>query len=108
MTDDLTLEQRVERGHRAERAMSEFLEPAFDQVRAEYAARLAVICATEPWAANKVSALANASRIVEEVQAQIMALIMNGEEAHIRKSRAERIEELSPAKKRLLNIGGFG
>lgn len=101
----MTEQERIERGFQAKRALEGFLDPAFEQVRAEYAGRLAAICASEPWATNKIAALANASRIVEEVRSQIMGLILDGAEAEQRKTRAQRVEELSPAKRRLLQIG---
>jgi len=101
----MTDEERIERAFQARRALETFLTPAFDQVRAEYGGRLAHVCANEPWATNKIAALANASRIVEEVKAQIVTLVLEGDEARSRKTRAERIENLSPAKRRLLQIG---
>lgn len=103
----MTDEERIERAFQAQRALDNFLLPAFEQVKAEYGGRLAKVCANEPWATSKIAALANATRIVDEVKAQIAAIIIDGEEAKHRKSRAQVIEELSPAKRRLLQIGAF-
>ena len=98
---------RIERAGRAQRALEEFLDPAFETAHAEYAERLKVIASKEPWATNKIAALANAARIVEEVRGQIVALVFDGEHAKQGKARAEKIEQLSPAKRRFLNIAPF-
>jgi hypothetical protein len=103
----VTPQERIERGGRAKRALDEFLQPAFDVAASEYAARLKEVAAREPWAANKIAALANALRIVEEVQGQITGIVYDGEHAKQGKARAEVIEQLSPAKRRLLNIGSY-
>jgi hypothetical protein len=100
----MTPQERMERGSRAQRAIEEFMQPAFDVVCSEYAARLKEVAAREPWAANKIAALANALRIVEEVQGQIVGIVYDGEHARQGKTRAEKIEQLSPAKRRFLNI----
>lgn len=104
---DLTDQQRADRGHHARRALEEFLDPAFEVVRAEYQARLTAICASKPWATNEIAALANATRIVAEVRNQIAGLVMDGAEAQKQIDRAKRIEALTPAKRRLLNIGAI-
>lgn len=103
--NELTDEQRVQRAHSAKRALEEFLEPAFEVVETEYAGRLASVCASKPWATNEIAALANAGRIVKEVRNQVAALVVDGADAQARIDRAKTIGALSPAKKRLLNIG---
>jgi hypothetical protein len=102
---DLTESQRVERAHHAKRALEEFLDPAFAVVQAEYEARLKAICASKPWATNEIAALANASRIVTEVRGQVISLVYDGESARQGQRRAEAVEKMSPAKRRLLDIG---
>lgn len=104
---DLTDPQRIERARQAGLALEHFLDPAFAVVAEEYRQRLEAICATKPWATNEIAALANASRIVSEVRSQIAGLVYDGEEAKRGRTRAELIEKLSPAKRRLLNIGAF-
>jgi hypothetical protein len=101
---DLTDSQRIERARRAQAAIDEFFDPAFEVVAEEYHNRLAAICATEPWSTNKIAALANAGRVAGEVRSQIMALIADGEHAKSKKTRAEKIEGLSPARRRLFSI----
>lgn len=103
----MTEAQRIERARQATLALETFLDPAFAVVIEEYHARLQAVCAKEPWASDKISALANASRIVSEVRAQITGLVHDGEEAKSKLARAEKIESLSPARRRLLNIGPF-
>ena len=102
---DLTDQQRIARGHNAKRAIEEFLDPAFEVVMEEYHRRMVVICSTTPWADKKISALANATRIVNEVRNQVVSLVAEGEKALSDKKRAERVEALSPARRRLFNIG---
>lgn len=102
---DLTDKQRVERAHHAKRALEEFLEPAFAVVTAEYGARLLAVCAKEPWATDRIAALANATRIVEEVKAQIVSLVYDGESAKQEIERVRRIEALTPRRRRLVEIG---
>lgn len=104
---DLTDAQRVTRAHNAKRALEEFLDPAFVIVHDEYSARLKEICAKRPWATNEIAALANASRIVEEVRGQIAGLVYDGEVARKGMIHAQEIEKLSPSRKRLLNIASW-
>jgi hypothetical protein len=99
-------QERIHRARMAEQSI-QFLDPAFDTLRAEYRERLTQISASAPWEANKISALANADRIVTEVRSQLVALIADGVDAKANQKRAERIEQLSPAKRRLLQIGAF-
>lgn len=101
MTDD-RIAATAERGRRARLVMDEFLAPAFEQVQQAYSARLKEICANRPWDAGPISALANASRIVEEVEKQIVAIVLAGEAASKEIIRVEKVEKLTPAKRRLL------
>jgi hypothetical protein len=103
----MTNEQKIEHARQAALALSSFLDPAFEEVIETYHNRIASICATTPWEANKISALANAIRIAQEVRGQIAAIVAGGEVAKSGKARAEAIEELSPVKRRLLRIGPF-
>lgn len=95
---------RADRGRRAELMWDEFMSPAFEVVRAEYEARLREICAKRPWAANEISALANASRIAEEVEKQIKALVYDGKEALAQMGRAEKIASMSPQRRKVLGL----
>lgn len=104
---DLTDAQRVERARQAQMALENFLNPAFDAVSAAYTDRIEQLASTTPWEAAKITALANANRIVKEVHAQIAALVYDGEHAKADMVRVEKIEKLTPARKRLINIGPF-
>jgi hypothetical protein len=97
--------QRLARAEHARRAMEEFLGPAFEQARAAYGARMVEIAGSTPWEAGRITALANALRIVDEVEAQVTAQIADGADARTKLIRADRIEQLTPARRRLLNIG---
>lgn len=104
---DLNDRERIERAHNAKRALDEFLDPAFDVVIEAYTARLTDIASSTPWEAGKITALANATRIAQEVRSQVMALVLDGQDAKRGLIRAEKIEAMTPAKRRLLNIGAF-
>lgn len=95
---DLSDAQRVERMSRAKRALEEFIEPAFDAAHNAYFARLKDITSRSPWETAKIAALANACRVLEEVHSQVCGLIHDGEHAKSQMIRAEKIEQLSPAK----------
>ena len=101
----MTEAQRIDRGRRAKMALDEFLDPAFEAVIAAYTARIEEIASTQPWEAAKITALANAVRIARSVKAQIEAHVHEGERAKSDRERTQEIEKLSPAKRRLLNIG---
>ena len=104
---DLTDNQRIERATRAQQAIDEFFAPAMARAHDAFAARLKDICAREPWAAEKIAAVANAIRILEEIGRDLEAAVHEGEEAGQRRLRAEKYEKLTPARRRLLNIGVF-
>ena len=104
---DLTDPQRVARAEHARRAMDEFLAPAFEQARQTYGARMVDIAATTPWESGKITALANALRIIAEVEAQVVGQIADGSDARKQMIRADKIEKLTPARRRLLNIGAI-
>jgi hypothetical protein len=104
MVTDLTPSQRVERSRQAKQAL-EFLEPAFAALQEAYGTRIEEISAKTPWDAQRITALANAKRIVSEVKAQIESIMHDGAEAQSGIDRARRIEELTPARRRLVEIG---
>jgi hypothetical protein len=101
---DLTERQRVERAERAKRALEEFVEPAIDHVCATFEKRLKEVCAKEPWASDKIAALANVIRIAEEIGGDIIGLIHDGAEAQSHILKVERYEALTPARRRLVSI----
>ena len=94
----------IERGRRAKMALDEFLEPAFDAVIHAYTARIEEIAASQPWEGQKITSLANAARIAKSVKAQIEAIVYEGERADGVRLRNKEIEQLSPAKRRFLDM----
>ena len=101
---ELSEAQRVERGEHARRALEQFLDPAFDAVIAAYSDRIEDMASKEPWSSAKITVLANAIRIAKEARAQIAALVYEGENARASMVKVERMEKLTPAKRRFLNI----
>ena len=94
----------VERGRRAKQALDEFLDPAFDAVIHAYTARIEDLASTQPWEAQKITSLANAARIAKSAKAQIEAIVYEGERAAGVRERTKEIEQLSPAKRRFLDM----
>lgn len=104
---DLNEAQRVERAARAQHALDEFFTPALARAHDSFSARLKDICAREPWASDKIAAMANAIRILEELGRDLESAIRDGEEAARSIVRAGKYEQLTPARRRLLGIGPF-
>lgn len=102
MTDQRTV---MDRAFRAKSAMSEFLAPAFDTVADAYMQRMADIAVAEPWAADKITKLAMASRVVREVRTQIEALIIAGDLAKAEKAHADKIAAIPIERRKLMGIG---
>jgi predicted nucleotidyltransferase len=104
----MTPEQRIARAHHAERAWDEFVAPIVNTMRETYSARLTEIATTElsrDKRADKITSLANALRILGEIEGGMREAMRDGELAHADKLRAEKIEQLSAPKRRLLQIG---
>jgi hypothetical protein len=91
-------------GQQAERAMEQFLAPAFDAVAAAYTDRLSEIASSEPWAADKIVKLALANRVLREVRNQIDALIAAGDVARAGKAQAEKIAAIPIERRRLMGM----
>ena len=104
---ELSESQRVERAARATRAIEEFFAPALARAHESFSVRLKDICAREPWAADRIAAVANAIRILEELGKDLEAAIHDGDAAARSLLRAEKYERLTPARRRLLGIGRF-
>lgn len=67
MTDRfLGLSERMDRANAAAGALGQ-LDEAFDEVIATYMKRMTAIAASEPWEARKITNLAMAAKIAEEV-----------------------------------------
>lgn len=97
-------EARIARAERAQAALDEFINPAFDIAAAGYMARLSEVVSAEPWATDKVKALMTAARVLKEVRGQVASLVQDGEVAAREVIRADKIEKISPAKRRILGL----
>lgn len=90
-------------GRQAERAMEQFLAPAFEEVAQAYTQRLSEVAAAEPWAADKIVKLALANRVLKEVRAQIEHLIANGKLEQDAKRTADKIAAIPIERRRIAN-----
>lgn len=95
-------EDRRARGFRAKAALDEFIGPAMDQMRDEYMHALTKLAANEPWETAKITKLAVAQRVIQAVEQQIRAAVLDGEMAAKDKSRADMIANLPEAKRKWL------
>jgi|GEM_PF-3482640 len=88
----------------AEKALAEHLRPAFEAVTDLYAQRLKDVAVKEPWAADKLRALALAQQIAEAVQGQIEAKVTGGDLAEHQLKRMRKIESMSPERRWRLGL----
>lgn len=94
---------RSAQGERAKQALSEFIAPAFTVIRDEYRTKLQEIAATRAMTGEPlmmVQKLATALKIADQVEAQIIALISDGEAANAELDRAGNIARLPAAQRR--------
>jgi hypothetical protein len=89
----------------AQRALDEFLTPAFEHVVAAYTARLAEIAAAEPWASDKIIKLAMAIRVAREVRGQIEGVVSAGELAANAKAHADKIAQIPFEQRKYMGVG---
>lgn len=101
-----TPEERIARGQQAERAMEQFLSPAFDYVVADYVRRLTEIASEQPWETDKIRKLAAATKIARTVQASIAAFVHDGEAALKEKRAADRMENMTDEQGRWAKMAG--
>jgi ABC-type taurine transport system ATPase subunit len=97
--------ERIDRGAQAESALK-LLDEAFDAVEAAYMARQREIARSEPWAAQKMSNLAVAANIAEDVRNAIRAIVKDGEVATAELVRTHKIEQMSPTQRRYADALG--
>jgi hypothetical protein len=77
-------DERIARAHRARQAMEEFFDPRAPDI---------------------IARLAQGIKVARQVRAQIEAHIADGAVAQKEKADAERLGDMTPAKRRLLAIG---
>ena len=106
----MTDAERIARAHRAKAAWDEFVEPIITGMKSEYTSRIAEAAVTELHPSNrsdKITTLAVGLRVAENIEAGIRAIMADGELAQREKIRADNVERMSDAQRRLLNIRGY-
>jgi hypothetical protein len=106
----MTPQERLARSQRAEAAYRDFIEPMIDELKNVYSDRIVEVATTELSSrrrADKLTALSNAHKILTTLDKGMAAMIADGPMAEREKLKAEKIEQMSPSMRRLLNIGGF-
>lgn len=102
----MTDRERVELARRAKLAMDEFLAPAFAIVEADYAEKMiAAAASTDPRAPEIIARLANAIKATRMARNQIEGFVADGIVAQNNIDQQKKVETLTPAQRRLLNIG---
>lgn len=102
----MTERERVERARQAKLALDNFLTPAFAEVEADYAEKMiAAAASTDPRAPEVIARLANAIKAARQARQLIEALVADGIDAQSRLDRKTRIDGLTQAQRKLLNIG---
>lgn len=105
-SSDMNDRERIERARRAKLALDEFMAPAFAAVEADYGEKMiAAASGTDPRANDVIARLANGIKAARQVKAYIETFVYDGELAKAGMIRAERVEAMTPAQRRLLNIG---
>lgn len=98
-----TNQEQIIAGQAATVAM-QHLAPAFDAVEGEYARRLAEIATAEPWATDKIKALAFALKVSQGVRAHIEAIVAGGDIAQANDAHMKKIAAMSPERRRILGL----
>ena len=104
------MSERIARAHRAQAAWDEFVGPILGELKAAYSERLVEVANSElnpAKRADKITALSNAVKILAQLESGMLAVIRDGEMAQRDKLRADKIEGMTMAQRRLLNIGPF-
>lgn len=99
----MTPADRYSEGERAKIAM-EVLDDAFSTVSASYMERLIAVASSEPWAADKLRALAQAQRVADEVRQHITALVGGMSIAEAEMAHTRKIQAMSPERRKVLGI----
>lgn len=99
--------ERIARAYRATAAWDEFFEPMIAELRSAYAERMVLVANDElnrDKRADKITALANATKILTTLEAGMLAIIRDGDMAAKDKLRAEKLEGMTASQRRLLGI----
>lgn len=92
-------------GEQARAAHDGFIQPAFDILRAQYAIKLADTASSEPWAHEKITALAHAIKVLDGVQGQVQSIVTDGKIERDNMKRAEQVANIRASKRRILGLG---
>lgn len=95
------------RGQRADQCYNEFVGPALRDQRKVYADRIVEIAVSEldpKKRAEKLTALATAIRIIDNIENAIRLLIEEGKMAHAATIRVEEIERMTAPRRRLFEF----
>lgn len=106
----MTEAERIARAQRAKAAWDEFCGPMIEGMVSEYSARMVEVANTElnpKKRADKITALANAIRIAENLKGGMREAIVDGEIAARDRLRADKVEQMSAAQRRLFGIAPF-
>lgn len=101
----MTPQHLAVRARNAQASWDEFVGPIVETVRAEYLSALTKIAANEPWQSDKIVKLAIAQRVIDTVESQMKAMILQGADAQKAIDRAAQIENLPARKRRWIDIG---
>lgn len=80
------------------------LAPAFEAVEGAYTRQLATIAAAEPWATDKIKALAFGLKVSKEVRLHIEAIVAGGDIAQANDTHTKKIAAMSPERRRILGL----
>jgi hypothetical protein len=103
----VTPAEQIAKAERAQRAMDEFITPLLTETRDVYARRIVEIATTElgkESRTDKITALSTAIRILDELEQGIAAVLMDGEIAKQDRLRADKLENMTPAERRLFGL----
>lgn len=106
----MTPEQRIARATRAKMALDEFFAPVVDDMRAEYMSRLLSVSTGElrrNERSDKQTALSTALKLLDNFSASLAAIIQDGDVAKAELAKKERRLDLTPARRRLLDIAPY-
>ena len=99
----MTPKDRIRRAEMAKQSL-EFAAPAFDALTASYMDKIKLIASSSPGDADKITALAQAMRVVEVAREQIELIISDGKEAEAEQDYARRFVDMAASDRRLLGI----
>lgn len=102
--------ERIARATRAQAAWDEFVAPLLNELRVTYSERMVDVANSElnhAKRADKITALSNAVRILAQLEGGMKAIIMDGEIARRDELRADKIEGMTRAQRRLLGVAPY-